>query len=287
MDGHKAPVNGVVFSPDSNYIASASKDSTVIIWHLDSVSGNFEKFNILDQFNNVVWSVDFAENSKYVLCASTDTSSVFRSMYFVCYICDLIGEKEGIILARYDTAYLNKFPSDSARYAYYITGEVVSARFSVNDAAIIVTCINEKKPTINDQYQPLVQYNYISYRIELSPQSLWKLMAINKIVNKYYWWRGIIYNYDGIDLSAKEYISSNISGSQYTYLFHWDRLPIGKFRGTNPNFSFDGKYLLCIDEKYLRLYPSEEKELIRLAKDELIFGELEKNIQDWLHYFTY
>ena len=92
------------------------------------------------------------------------------------------------------------------------------------------------------------------------------------------------YFYDFVDVSAK-YIAANISGKDFSTLFYQDQLPIRKFKGTRPCFSPDGTHLLCIDNKNLKLYPSNEKELIRLYTKELIFGNTEKDKDEWRHFF--
>lgn len=279
LKGHKAPVNGTVFSPDGNYIASASKDSTVIIWQLDSVSGNFKRFRDLNKFKNVVWSVDFSRNSNYVLCASTDTSFIF---IYTCRIYNFNRSGHNYGIAIYDTNYLKNYP-----YAYssYITGKVISAVFTKNDAAIIIRTLNEGRLYLTDQDSSLGNQDYISYRIGTADESNWKLMSRNKILKKYHWTEDEIYQYGGIDMSVNDYIASNISGSKHTNLFYWDRMPIRKFRGIKPNFSPDGKYLLCINGNSILLYPAGEKEIIRLVNEEAIFGELNGSLNKWFHFF--
>ena len=279
LKGHKAPVNGVVFSPDGNYIASASKDSSVIIWNMDSVSGNFERFRDLNNFENVVWSVDFSQNSNYVLCVSTDPSSIDP---YTCRIYNFNREKHEYVTAFYDTVALQEWP---ILYRNLVTGNIVSARFTRNDAAIIVTSLNEGRLHYENTNNPRSDEDYIAYRIRPAPESRWKLLHKNKILKNYHWSEEEIYQYDGIDMSVNEYIASNISGSNYTNLFHWDRMPIVKFRGINPNFSPDGKYLLCINGNSLLLYPADEKEIIRLVKEEAIFGELNINLRNWVYFY--
>ena len=278
LKGHKAPVNGVVFSPDGNYISSASKDSTVIIWQLDSVSGNFKRFRDLNRFQNVVWSVDFSRNSNYVLCASTDT----LKFPYTCRIYNFNRSGHKYWWACYDTTYLKNNPF---AYSSDITGKVISADFTKNDAAIIIRTLNEGRLYLTDQDSNLDNQDYISYRIRTAYESNWKLMSRNKILKRYHWTEDEIYQYGGIDMSVNDYIASNISGSKHTNLFHWDRMPIRKFRGIKPNFSPDGEYLLCINGNSILLYPADEKEIIRLVNEEAIFGKPDKQLNSWLHIF--
>jgi len=57
-----------------------------------------------------------------------------------------------------------------------------------------------------------------------------------------------------------------------------------KFRGKQPCFSPDGKYLMCIDGDCIKLYPAEENELIRLADKVKIFGEMNSNRENWIYF---
>jgi len=285
LEGHSSPINATDFSPNDKYIASGSKDSTIIIWKLDSLTGRFQNTKQISDFQDEVWSVDFAENSKYILCTTTDTTSLNPN---VCYLCNFNDSKRAITWACYDTTFLNK---DPLNYDYRITGKVVSAKFAANDAAIIVTCLNEGIPPFDDKSKLGVNQDNITYRIRFSTNSLRNIMDDNRVWNDYKWRRigrrnKTIFYYSGIDFSNREYVAATISGKHYTYLYHWDRLPLAKFKGIDPIFSPDGKYLLCLDEKKLCIYPTDEKELIRLVEEDLIFGELESNIRDWLDFLN-
>jgi len=284
LEGHSAPVNAVDFSPNGRYIASGSKDSTIIIWKLDSLSGRYQNTKRIADFQDEVWSVDFAQNSKYILCTSTDTSSLDPC---VCHLVRFNGEKRDIIYGFYDTAFLNK---DTLRYDYRVTGKVVSARFAANDAAIIVTCLNEGMPPYDSDFKPGMHQDNVTNRIKFSNRSLRELMAENRVFKDYKWRTTYrrsknVYYYSGIDFSKQEYVAATIAGKQHTILYHWDKLALATFKGTNPVFSPDGKYLLCIDNQTLYLYPSDEKEMIRLAEEERIFGKLWSTIRDWTDFF--
>jgi hypothetical protein len=67
-------------------------------------------------------------------------------------------------------------------------------------------------------------------------------------------------------------------------LIRLDRLPIRKFIGLQPLFSPDQNFLLCIDERDLRIYPVDEKELIRLVMKESIFGKPDIDLTKWRHF---
>jgi WD40 repeat protein len=69
---HKGSVNAVDFSEDGRFIATASSDSKINIWYLNSDTKSFELYNIITTHTDTVWSVDFANNNKYVVSTSAD-----------------------------------------------------------------------------------------------------------------------------------------------------------------------------------------------------------------------
>lgn len=282
LEGHTGEVNGSVFSPDAKFIASASKDSTVIIWQYNDSSGYFQKVNRLKRFKSIVWSVDFAQNSKYILCV-TDSVDYPINIY------SLTGSRVFDRLFYNDTLekrFLTRFPNN-----YY--GRYFSAAFNANDEAIRISTFSEKLSLSQKlDFDPSVKYKgYNQHRIIYSKES-YHLIRMNKLLRNYGVDRKgkvldpanqLNYTYSFIDVSA-EYIATNISGTTYSSLIHLDRLPIRRFDGIQPTFSPDGNYLLCIDGGKLRLFPVDEKELIRLVTKESIFGKLNIDANSWIHF---
>jgi len=279
LEGHTAPVNEAVFSPNGEFMASASKDSTVIIWRRDSISGQFKRFRDINRFQNVVWSVDFSNGSDYVLCASTDTALFTATSRLY----NLNGKGEYYGWALYDTNDYKDYPSG---FADLITGSVVAARFTRNDIAIIFTAQNDKRWWFQKKNDPLGEIDYSSVLLLAALESRWELMSENKNLKDYPWSESEIYPYDGIDMAVQGYLASNILGKSNTNLFHWDHLPLRSFEGVQPEFSPDGNYLLCLNGRSLNLYPSNEREIIRLVKEQAIFGKLDTKLRHWLHIHT-
>jgi WD40 repeat protein len=278
LEGHTAPINAAVFSPNGEFMASASKDSTAIIWRLDSLNKQFKKFWDISSFQNIVWSVDFSNRSDYILCTSTDT---FLFPYTSrLYNLNHDGRYHG--RAYYDTTAYVEYPKT---FVDYITGKVVSARFTTNNAAIIYTTLNEGRYNLAQQDDSLKNIDYISYRIHPAPESRWQLMSKNPNLKKYPWSEHEIYQFSGIDMSVQGYMASSILGTGNTNLFYWDRLPLRSFKGVQPHFSPDGKYLLSINDNFLYLNPSDEREIIRLVTEQAMFGILDTKLRHWMHIY--
>ncbi|MFH0842826.1 MAG: WD40 repeat domain-containing protein, partial [Bacteroidota bacterium] len=281
LEGQGRKVNGAVFSPNGKYVASASKDSTVIIWQFNDSTGFFEKVNRLKETKSAIWSVDFARNSKYIL-------SVSDSIEYPVSIRRLTGE--GTFRRRFyndtlEKRYLSMMPNNYfGRYFY--------ASFTGNEDAIRISTFDDKVSLAHKiDFDPSVRYHgYDHHRIIYSFESF-HLVPRNEYLDKYGINRkGVVqdpkqlnYSYSFVDVSSK-YIAVCLSGTDYSSLIRLDRLPVRKFKGTQPLFSPDQNYLLCIDGANLRLYPVDEKELIRLATDESIFGKLDTDLTRWRHF---
>jgi len=270
----------VVFSPNGEYIASASKDSTVIIWRKNPSNNNFEKYRTLEHFNNIVWSVDFSRSSNWILCVSTNLETEYPRS---CHIGNLKGDWVCMGLVNNDTTEYNPLNS-----IFEIQYEVTGARFNENNASIIIRTNNKlvKQRNINDDGSKRKATN--SYRLLIANESNWRIMSRSKLLNNYGFWNLSYidrFNYDGIDMSVNEYIAATLTGTDFTTLYHWDGLPIGNFKGKEPRFSPSGNYLLLIEGNKLKLHVSDEHEIIRLVKEDSIFGALDINYLNWLNMF--
>jgi WD40 repeat protein len=287
LEGHTGQVNGAVFSPNGNFIASASKDSSIIIWQQNDSTGHFEMANRINNINGVVWSVDFAKSSKYVLSVSDADQNAKKKLYYPVKIQNLIGKE----------VYTLPFHTDSTwnpEYPFQFRGKYYSARFILNDEAIRISTFSNKFPYSekNDSQLNIKSTGYDYCNIIYSDINTFWIRKPNMYLEGY----GTNfagdpldpkyahYTYSFADESGK-YIVINISGNNYSVLFTKDQLPIKKLTGIQPCFAPDGKYLLCLDGKYLKLYPADEHEIIRLTVKKAIFGKLDTNPTKWVHFF--
>jgi WD40 repeat protein len=277
LTGHKATVNCLDFSPDGNFLASGSNDSTILIYKYNNPTGIFEKYCQLTEFyyRGMIRSVDFAKNSKYILSNICDSNTIV----YISNLINLLTYPLRLLSPSLDTAYLNHSP-------WYLRWPYHSARFTRDNAAVIISrlsgadTIHEKNFTLNSDSI------FYEYRIIFSDESDWKLLPPSKYAaecktcpyDEYY-------TYSGIDLSGKGYIASTLTGTEYTLLTHWNGLTLSKLPGIHPDFSPDGHYLLLTDHNQLRLYPAFEKEIIRLIDEKEIFGKLKKKESDWRHIY--
>ena len=274
---HTAPVTGVSFSPDSQYMASSSRDSSVVIWEMGVKEGKFRKLkSIAKNLKAPIWSVNFALNSRWILIATEsfagdyEHDSIWGRYYETVYVMNFNGRRS--VVSYYLVSNKMDYPLQLSKPAYH-------ASFTAGDAAIVYNTIDT---VINRDSLNML---YPRYRLNFSENSPQYLTNTNRIIRKRNFIRDIDpYTLDGADVSAQGYVASSITGSGVTNMFHFDKMPLMKFEGTQPVFSPDSNYLLCIKGKELLLYPASEKEIIELVDGKKIFGKLEGSISDWRHY---
>jgi WD40 repeat protein len=265
LSGHMAAVTCANFSPDSKFIATTSMDNTIIIWYYNKKKSVFEEYTKLIGHKNIVWSARFSMNSNYILTASADTS---------CKIWNLNGK---IIDDR-------KFTSIYVQVESKV--KFCDATFNNDDNVIIYTkykTINRCDSSIygNSVKNPEIIYEmdcrinegstnypgsaelFSSYWLQLASTDSTRKSIFSKIdVNK-----------------SVEYLAYTFSDDLNSIYFSGtgDVFKLFIFAGKQQQFSPDGNYLLAVNNKYLNLYPSTEKELLRLVNDQKIFGKLKSS----------
>lgn len=70
LEGHTGAVYSLLWSPDGNYLASTSQDSTIRIWDRN----NF-KSNVLEGHTNSVWGLSWSPDSKKIVSVALDKTA--------------------------------------------------------------------------------------------------------------------------------------------------------------------------------------------------------------------
>jgi WD40 repeat protein len=273
LERHSGPVNAISFSPDSLFLASASDDSTLVIWRMDSTENRFRHFRTLDvQFESPVLSVDFATNSRYILTTCTD--SVSEHTIQSCVIYNLNGK---------GYTWLWNWKDDDTTFRsnwWESTDPVYASRFTAGDAGFIYTAAKDSL----DQDDTL-QIRKSHVRFSYSQNSQIGRSKINKYIKKgeksSYWEPHRKYRYAGVDMSTHGYVAIHKQGTATTELYHWDGVPLKRFPGTGPVFSPDGDYLLCSEEKFLCIYPAHQDEFIRILDSDDFLQKVDTSMTEW------
>jgi WD40 repeat protein len=265
LEGHNAPVVGVSFSPDSRFIATASMDSTVTIWYYNNNKSAYDIYNILKGHKNIVWSAHFSKNSKYVLSGSADSTYKIWNL-------------NGTIVFNHTYGFLN--PA--------IGGKFCEVTFNAGDDVISSThYILSDQPIDSGEKKIIYKKRPRIYDMEASYPGAYNLYW--KYANRLIFSDSISH----ISLisfgfnNSLEYTAYSLSNNDATYFCGTkDAFRIYSFNGILQQFSPDGKRLLTVDGKSLRLYPVDENEMFRLIDSLKIIGELEPKQQLFTEWYS-
>jgi WD40 repeat protein len=254
LTGHTGQINYLSFSPDNRFIASASDDSTVLIWNYDRNTSGYDKFSVVKRLGKAR-SCNFSANSKFILTADDDSTITVLNLY---------GER---------IYYFTFWDSSIDLYR----GKVCNAEFKGNESIIRITGYEQNPDKLNSLL--------ISYEQILIDEDDFHLRSrtVSPFIGNFW----IDYhNYKKVQTIDYCYINNThayvLKGANYTLLKSNDFLPLHAFDGTNPVYPPDGNYLLCIAGNVLQLYPVNVNEIRRLIEVEKIFGELEYDAKGWI-----
>ncbi|KPK85187.1 MAG: hypothetical protein AMS27_08015 [Bacteroides sp. SM23_62_1] len=263
LSGHVADINYLSFSHDNRFIASASDDSSVIIWNYDKYSSTFGQYGKINGHNGKVRSCNFAKNDKCLLTASDDSTLA---------IWNLNGE--------WVYKFYFNWEFDLFR------GKICNAEFSGGDRVIRVTGYNSPINKLNELDEMGMPVRFTFEQVLITDGNFYIrswASEFNKFLSPFPW--DEISNYRKIQFTDYSYLSNSLAevnaGEEYTLLRSADLLPLKTFNGIKPVFSPDGNDLLCIRCNELKLYPVSGLKIKRLAEKDQIFGKLNYKGSHW------
>jgi WD40 repeat protein len=267
ISGSESDVNDIAFSPDQNWLAAGLANGTIKIWNKMDAK-DFTFFRMIEAHNGSVWSVDFQDNSKFILSASADSNYC---------IWDLNGEK---VYGSFDWAYpeQNKDPYCKALFRGKDRGIVLTAYNNLGED----TENNSEKSTIyGDSYKYYTRLDFSEYSpVSFSDRSIYIGRSESDLDER------LKSNQPGSGLIQIDYSPNGFyyaltnPDNRTTGIYYADGLNLRILKGNKPVFSNDGKYLICIENEMIRLYPAEVNELIRLVLEEKIFGPINPKSTD-------
>ncbi|MCX6272772.1 MAG: hypothetical protein NTU44_16460 [Bacteroidetes bacterium] len=74
LENHEKEVTAIAFSNNGQFLATASKDHSIVLYYFNHNKGFFDVYNIIKGHKDIVWSVEFAKNNKYVISSSEDST---------------------------------------------------------------------------------------------------------------------------------------------------------------------------------------------------------------------
>ncbi|MCK4700766.1 MAG: hypothetical protein KAT38_10540, partial [Bacteroidales bacterium] len=234
LENHNPGINALDISPDERFIATASSDKNVYIWYFNHKTGHFSLYDSITGHKDVVRSCNFNNSSDYILTSSDDSTVG---------IWNLVGER-----IEYKYTIKPRMPwiyEDD--YIQYIMGKECDAVLSKDQKSIRVTVYHET----NSGY-PEYRY-YVMHDRSSNYNLIWTNKYVDESMDNFEIMPPKEYQYL-VPSPNDKYIATVVAGSGITNLVAPDLVQILQFKGVQPDFSTDSKYLLCINGKSLHKY---------------------------------
>ncbi len=267
LGDHNNKINALDISPDERFIATASSDKKVNIWYYDHSIDQFSLYDSITGHRDMIRSCLFNNSSDYILTSSDDSTVG---------IWNLIGERIELFTLNYTIKPQMPWIFEYD-YMQFIEGKECDAVFSKDQKSITVTVYNE-----TNSGHPEYRYYVMHDR-----SSIFSNVGRSSYLGNYIWsseFEPVMDYHHLVPSSNDKYIASVVAGSGITNLVAPDLVQILQFKGVQPDFSPDGKYLLCINGRSVYRYVIDVEEIRRLLYEEKIFGELEVEYKKWITY---
>jgi WD40 repeat protein len=298
--GHKGRVNSLDISPDGRFVATVSCDKTGLIWNFNYKTRQFSPYDTLIRYfdfknwydrpdsligpNDTIWSCEFARNGKHILTASADSmlnvwnlNGSLRSPPFIFGVNSIRG-RQWYWSVWYPR--LMKWRQNETLLKPYFN-KVSDARFAADEKAVIALNYSYDKSVNGIDagiYRTQVLYyddSYVYRREQFSTnpfvllaQSRYKIDRMDTIQ--------ILEINSDLQLKAavpyKKNVIQIVADDGYVML---------DIRGSFPVFSPDGKSLIYLYGKEIRLLPVDQNEIYDLVIEKKLFGNPETGREIW------
>jgi WD40 repeat protein len=288
LEGHTGSVNSLDISPDGRFVVTASSDKNALIWNYNNRIFKFTPYDTIEGHLDTVWSCEFNKTGKYIITASGD--SMLR-------ISDLNGYQRERFLtfttntsgSRLSTLFLPSESSNDTKQKYLWADtslnldahnkKICDARFASNDRAIISSNYCYDMPGC-EKTQGIFRTEVVYFGQSYNNYSLYDYY-LTKARNKYSDWSQQYINcweispdrqfYAAVPRLGNDIIVSMSNGYQMLSL-----------KGSNPMFSFDGKYLYYINDRKLNRLIVSLDEIYSFVFEKRLFGDPETGKHVWL-----
>ena len=298
--GHTGRVNSLDISPDGRFVATVSCDKTGIIWNFNYKTSQFSPYDTLIRYfdykdwyekpdsligpNDTIWSCEFSRSGKHILTASADSmlnvwnlNGFLRSPPFIFGVNSVQGRQW------YWSVWLPRLRKSSQNVTYLkpYFNKVSDARFTADEKAVIALNYSYNKSVNginNGIYRTQVLYydeSYISGRNQFSINPFVLLAQQQCEIDQM---DTIQFLEVSSDLQLKAAVPFKRDVIQ---IVADDGYHILDISGSFPLFSGDGKSLIYLYEKEIRLLPVDQNEIYNLVIKNKLFGNPDTAGEIW------